>query len=29
VIGGILTSTFLTLILLPALYQKFEHKFRR
>ncbi|MBI4023500.1 MAG: efflux RND transporter permease subunit [Verrucomicrobia bacterium] len=24
VIGGILSSTFLTLILLPALYQRFE-----
>ncbi len=28
VIGGILSSTFLTLILLPALYQRFEYKFR-
>jgi len=28
VIGGILSSTFLTLILLPALYRKFEHESR-
>ena len=28
VIGGILSSTFLTLILLPALYRKFEHETR-
>jgi cobalt-zinc-cadmium resistance protein CzcA len=27
VIGGIISSTFLTLFLLPALYQKFEHRF--
>jgi len=29
VIGGILSSTFLTLVLLPILYQKWERFFER